>query len=149
MNPEFDLLGDPVPENWGRRGRPAHIPTAENRSKVRLLLAFGWTDRRIAQALRITAATLRKHYFVELRQRDEARPALEANALVMVYRAAADGNVGAMKELHRLIERDGLARAPRQETRAEPKGPPPGKKELANRAAQTAHQGTSWGDLLN
>ena len=72
----YDLLGDPVPTNFGQRGRPPHVPTEENRQKVRLLLAFDWTNQRIARALRITGKTLRKHYFRELRQRDEARPAL-------------------------------------------------------------------------
>ena len=69
MTVEFDLLSDPIPENFGKRGRPPHILTPENRNKVRLLLPFDWTDSRIAQALRITGATLRKHYFRELRQR--------------------------------------------------------------------------------
>ena len=29
----FDLFGDPIPENWGKRGRPQHIPTLKNRAK--------------------------------------------------------------------------------------------------------------------
>lgn len=48
----FDLLGDPIPEGFGKRGRPEHIPTVENRNKVRLLLALGWAalpDPRDAQ----------------------------------------------------------------------------------------------------
>lgn len=142
----FDLLGDPIPENWGRRGRPAHVPTIENRNKVRLLLAFGWADQRIAQALRITAPTLRKHYFRELRDRDEARPALEANALMMVYQGAAEGNVGAMKELWRHIERLDLQR-PQALKRAKPAKL--GKKEQATIDARTAHEGSGWGALLN
>lgn len=150
MNRNFDLLGDPIPENWGGRGRPQHIPTLENRSKVRLLLAFGWLEQRIAQALRITPPTLRKHYFSELRHRDEARPALEANRIAMVYKAAAGGNVGAMKELGRLIERDELVHPlPAMARDAEEKPEKLGKKEAANRAAHSAHQGTGWGDLLH
>ncbi len=90
----YDHLGDPIPPHFGKRGRPAHVLPAENRQKVRLLLAFDWSNQRIARALRITGKTLRKHYFRELRQRDEARPALEA----------------AMKELLRLIEHHDLAR---------------------------------------
>ena len=70
----FDLLGDPIPEGWGKRGRPPHIPTMRNRNKIRVLLALGWSKRWIASAIGITKATLQKHYFVELRQRDEARP---------------------------------------------------------------------------
>lgn len=56
MSMSFDLLGDSILENFGCRGRPPHLPTEENRNKVRLLLAFGWTTPRIAQALRITGA---------------------------------------------------------------------------------------------
>ena len=48
----FDLLGDPIPEGFGARGRPPHIPTTRNRNRVRLLLALGWTKARIAQGLR-------------------------------------------------------------------------------------------------
>ena len=43
----FDLLGDPIPERWGKRGRPPHIPIERNRNKIRLLLALGWTNLRI------------------------------------------------------------------------------------------------------
>ena len=142
----FDLLGDPIPENWGKRGRPAHIPTLENRNKIRLLLAFGWANKRIAAALRITAETLRKHYFVELRQRDEARAALKANAMMMVYRAAAGGNVGAMKELVRMIDRHDLTlpQAPKK-TKPEKLG----KKALAELAAKDVGPDNEWAGLIH
>ncbi len=63
MTGDFDLLG------WGKRSRPSHIAMERNRNKIRLLLA---SNTRIARALSITCATLRKHYFSELRQRAEA-----------------------------------------------------------------------------
>ncbi len=66
---EYDLLGDPIPPHFGKRGRPPHVPTAENRQKMRLLLAFDLSNQRIARALGITGKTLSKHYFRELRQR--------------------------------------------------------------------------------
>jgi DNA invertase Pin-like site-specific DNA recombinase len=56
----FDLLGDPIPPNWGKRGRPPHIPTQENRNKIILLLAQGWTNERIAGAIGITLNTLKR-----------------------------------------------------------------------------------------
>jgi hypothetical protein len=145
----FDLLGDPIPENWGRRGRPQHVPTQENRSKIRLLLGFGWTAERIARALRVSKPTLRKHYFAELRHADEARDALKAAHLMMVYRQADAGNVGAIKELGRLIERDELERIPQRRRAEEPKPEKLGKKEAADLAARSAHEGTEWGALLN
>lgn len=145
MAENLDLLGDPIPENFGGRGRPAHIPTRENRNKIRVLLAFGWTNKAIAQALRITAGTLRRHYSIELRQREEARPALKAKAIMLIFDAAAGGNVSAMKELQRLIEQDEIDRAPPRR----PREPKLGKKEAADRAAQDGHEGTGWGSLLN
>ncbi len=39
MTGDFGLLGDPIPETWGKRGRPPHRPTENNRNKIRLLLA--------------------------------------------------------------------------------------------------------------
>jgi hypothetical protein len=151
MEQIFDLLGDPIPENFGRRGRPAHIPTQENRNKVRLLLAFGWTDPRIAQALRITTPTLRKHYFRELRHREEARPALEASALMMVYKSAAEGNASAQKELLRLIDRLNMTAAEQainDRQQGDERAARLGKKEAAALAAQSAGEGSDWGDDL-
>jgi hypothetical protein len=49
MKHNLDLFGDPVPPNHGRRSRPAHIATRENRNKVLMLLALGWTNGRIGQ----------------------------------------------------------------------------------------------------
>ena len=74
MTDYFELPNDPIPENWGKRGRPVHIPTERNRNEVKLMLAFGWITRRITQALLIIGKPPIKYYFVELRQRDEARP---------------------------------------------------------------------------
>ncbi len=72
MTGDFDLPGDPTPENWGQRGRPAHIPAERNRNKIRLLLAIGLTNTRIARALGSTGATLGKHYF-RVRWRADAK----------------------------------------------------------------------------
>tara|TARA_R110002110_G_scaffold115958_5_gene287236 strand:+ start:2500 stop:2967 length:468 start_codon:yes stop_codon:yes gene_type:complete len=144
---DFDLLGDPIPANHGKRGRPPHIPTEQNRNKIRLLLAFDWTDTQLAKALRITKATLNKHYFAELRARDEAKPALQANHLQMVYQAAANGNVGAMKELGRQIERHDLAHVLRSQPQ-KPKEEKLGKKAQARVDARTAHEDTGWAEDL-
>jgi len=144
MDLKFDLLGDPIPDNFGMRGRPAHMPTEQNRIKIRMLLAFGWTNPRIAAALRITGKTLRKHYFRELRARDEARHALKASVMMAALNAASGGNVGAIKEVNRLIERDELAgmAPPKREPRPEPIG----KKEQLKRAAHSP--GASWAAIL-
>ena len=69
---QFDLLGDPIPKGFGKRGRPEHIPTIENRNKIRILLAFEWANNCIAWAVRITGGPLKKHYF-RVRWRADAR----------------------------------------------------------------------------
>ncbi len=38
---------DPIPENRGQRGWPAHMPVRENCNNTKLLLTLGWTDTRI------------------------------------------------------------------------------------------------------
>ncbi|MBP0438432.1 hypothetical protein [Tianweitania sediminis] len=97
----FDLLGDPIPANFGGRGRPPHVPTKENRNKIMLLLAQGWVDKRIAGALGISEPTLRKHYFRELKVRDLARDRVEAIGLLSLWNMGREGNVAAMKEYFR------------------------------------------------
>jgi hypothetical protein len=78
--------------------------------------------------------TLRKHYFFELRQRDVARDKLEARRFELAWRAAEQGNVGAMREFARLLERNDMMVAESAVGRSEPakrEGPetPKGKKE--------------------
>ncbi|CDN52524.1 Resolvase helix-turn-helix domain protein [Neorhizobium galegae bv. officinalis bv. officinalis str. HAMBI 1141] len=106
MNTNFDLLGDPIPEGWGKRGRPPHVATEKNRNKVMLLLAMGWSISRIANAIGITQPTLRKNYFQQLRQRDLARDRLEGARLELAWEIAKTGNVGAMREFGKLMDRN-------------------------------------------
>lgn len=148
MAENFDLFGDPIPENWGKRGRPPHVPTQRNRNKVMLLLGVGWPDRRIAASLGITKATLQKHYFRELRERNEARARLEGARIQMVFEAAAKGNVGAMKQLGQLIDTLGASIPTRPEA-SEPKPEKMGKKAAADKAAQSAHEQSSWAGVLD
>lgn len=97
----FDLLGDPIPPNKGKRGRPQHVPTKGNANKIMLLLAQGWTDVRIAGALGITIPTLKKHYFSVLKTRDIARDRVESIGLLSLWNMGREGNVAAMKEYFR------------------------------------------------
>lgn len=66
----FDLLGDPIPVDQGRIGRPSHLITSRNISKFNALMDAGWRRRDIAKALGISEPTLRKVYFAA----DEKRP---------------------------------------------------------------------------
>jgi hypothetical protein len=152
MDVILDLFGDPVPANWGRRGRPQHIATHENRNKVKLLLALGWSTERIAQALSITTPTLRKNYFRELKFRDEARSKLDARLRELLWLECCKGNVAAIKEFRKLQERDdviaGHAAFYAIGREQEDKQPKLGKKEQAELAAQTAGVDSDWGDDL-
>lgn len=146
---DFDLLGDPIPAGHGRRGRPEHIPTSENRSKVMLLMAMGWVDARIANALSVSIPTLRKHYFRELKTRDQAMDRVEAGRVSMLWAECRKGNVGAMREFGRLFERATAQRAAQSFGDEDERPERLGKKALARRAAESAGGGSDWGgDLL-
>lgn len=104
-NFDFDLLGDPVPEGFGRRGRPPHTPTDEKRRLVVQLLAFDWSPERIAASLNITPPTLRKHYFSQLKLREEARARVEAKLLSKLMAEAEAGNVSAIDKYFKRLDR--------------------------------------------
>jgi len=150
MNEKFDLFGDLVPENFGRRGRPQHIATQEKRNKVIMLLAFGWNNERIASALGISEPTLRKFYFRELRFRLEMRDRLDARIAEKLMEGVSSGNISAIREFRRLLERNDIMTPPgsmRPEAK-KTKPPKPGKKEIMALAARTGHEGTEWEGLL-
>lgn len=149
MDQIFDMFGDLVSANYGRRGRPQHVATQENRNKVNMLLAFGWNNERIAKALSITPPTLRKNYFRELKFRDEARDRLDARLAVLLWSQVESGNVAAMKEFRKLVEHNDLMLygqkiAPEQKA----KEPKLGKKEQMLVAAREPDTGTTLGDLM-
>ncbi len=102
---EVDLLGDPIPEGHGGRGRPPHMPTDEKRRLVMTLLAFGKTQDQIAAALGITAPTLRKNYKSQLKVCEEARQRLEAKVLSRLLEQVEGGNVAAIKEMFLRMEK--------------------------------------------
>ena len=149
MDGVFDLFGDPVPANWGRRGRPEHVPTQQNRNRVSMLVALGWSNPRIAAALYVTGPTLRKHYFSELKYREVARDRLEANIAIKLWEGVQAGNIAAIKEFRAMVERYDLMLYGQASPPAEkPKEPKLGKKELALAAAQSPDTGTTLGELM-
>ncbi|MGJ4888931.1 hypothetical protein ACQR1Y_12095 [Bradyrhizobium sp. HKCCYLRH3099] len=150
----FDLFGDPVPANWGERGRPEHIATQKNRNLVSMLVALGWSNARVAAALFITVPTLRKHYFSELRFRDVARDRLVAGLMMKTWEQVQEGNVGAIKQFVAMLDRNDLmlyghAAQPSTGKPAKQAKPPKlGKKEAAIAAAQNPDRGSALGDLI-
>jgi hypothetical protein len=146
MAESFDLLGDPIPEGFGRRGRPPHRVTDEKRKLVIQLQAFDWTMERIAAALSITPPTLRKNYFRELRAKAEARAKVDAALRQALWAQAEAGNLTAIKEYVKLLDKHDLAIAATVAPRKQPKL---GKKEAALVDAKGAGADTTWGKLVN
>lgn len=144
---DIDLLGDPIPEGFGKRGRPPHLVTAENRRKVMVLAAFDRSEEQIASALGITPPTLRKHYFRELRSRTEARQRVEGKLLSALLAEVDKGNVSAIDKLYKRLDRhDQMRLAPPVKKAKEPKL---GKKEQRLADASTAGRHGTWGELVN
>ena len=144
----LDLFGEPVPANWGERGRPQHIASQQNRNRVSMLVALGWSNIRIAAALFITLPTLRKHYFSELKFRDVARDRLNATMATKLWDLFMSGNVAAGKEFRDFVEKNDLMLYGQTERPAASKAPKLGKKEAALAAAQQPDRGNRLGDLM-
>ncbi|QBF32155.1 hypothetical protein [Thalassococcus sp. S3] len=157
MAREFDLLGDPIPENFGKPGANGHTPNAETCRKVRVLLVAGLTKARIAEELGITLPTLNKHYFRSGRVKVEAakeaaRADQRARLMLKLDEAVSAGNVSAMRALKVILDEEDIKQAARdaagegkpEKKRAAPI--PPGKKAQLTAAAAAALEED---DLLN
>lgn len=156
----FDLFGNPVRAGKGGRGRPPFEATEKERNKVKLLLSVGWSNQRIANALAVSLATLKRYFRAELKVRDQMQDRMEAARLQRAYDLADGGNVGAMRQLDRLIEKQhlagiakriGAAQTGADDDDSEEAAPRRklGKKEAAQNAAKTAGEDSEWGsDLL-
>lgn len=138
----FDLFGHPVRERHGQRGRPPYEPTDRDRNKIKLLLALGWSTARIANGVGISLATVKRYFRAELKKRDEMRDRLEARRFEIVMDLANDGNVGALKELSKMLERNDRMEIERQMAAkpSEPSRPAerPGKKAIDEQRAMAA-----------
>ena len=149
---DLDLFGDPIPDGFGKRGRPPHVATDRNRNKVMVLLAVGWLPGRIAAALGITEPTLRKHYFFELRSRSTMLDRLKAAHLTTLLDQMRSGNVQAIKEMGRIIDRiDAAQFGLGHDASDDDESEPPrrlGKKEAAQADAERAGEGSLWGNDL-
>ncbi|TPN43220.1 AraC family transcriptional regulator [Mesorhizobium sp. B1-1-7] len=106
MEPNFDLFGHPVREGFGNRGRPPYEPTEKDRNKVKLLLALGWANQRIANALGVSPATLKRYFRADMKERDAMRDRLDARRFEIALEQANAGNVTALRELGAMIDRN-------------------------------------------
>ncbi len=153
MAENLSLFGWPLKEPKEGAGRPEHEPTNENRNKIMMLLAIGNTIGDVAAAVGLSTKTLRKHYSPLLEARRVARLQLDAQLWAALYQKAIGGDVSAMKELGKRLDKHDLAEladkfgaAPRQQRAA--KSEKLGKKEIAQREAETAGVDSEWGDDL-
>lgn len=151
----FDLFGHPVRPGKGQRGRPPYAPTEKDRNKVKLLLALGWSNTRVAAAIPVSEATLKRYFRAELKERDQMRDRLDARRFEIAMEQANAGNIAALKELAKMLERSDLMRAGQrmdQPSASRPKAKVErlGKKEQAQRDAEAAAAGgdDEWGDDL-
>jgi putative ubiquitin-RnfH superfamily antitoxin RatB of RatAB toxin-antitoxin module len=102
----FDLFGNPVRAGAGERGRPAFEVTEKDRNKVKLLLALGWANVRVANAISVSPATLKRYFRAEMKVRDAMRDRLDARRFEIAMEQANAGNVAALRELGAMIERN-------------------------------------------
>ena len=146
---DLDLLGDPIPEGMGKRGRPPHLVTLENRRKVMMLAAFDRNELQIAAALSISVPTLKKHYFRELRSRLEARQRLEGKALYALVDQVEKGNAAAIALLFKRFDRHDMITGSALPRKPDAKQPKLGKKDQAVVDARESSRNGEWGTLLN
>ncbi len=113
------------------------MPTTENRNKVTLLLALGWSNLRIANALGIWPQALRKHYSPILKKRAEQRDRMDAAIASTYWKQFQEGSTAAGKAFIEFV-----ARNDRMEIEREMAGQPQterlGKKQLDERRAKDA-----------
>lgn len=139
---KFDLFGNPVRVGKGQRGRPAFEVTERNRNKVKLLLALGWSNDRIAAAIDASAATLKRYFRAELKVRDMMRDRLDAERLMAVFEMAEKGNVGAHRQFDKMLARNDLMQIEAQMARGDKGKPEPAPEKLGKKQidAERAHQ---------
>lgn len=134
--PEFDLFGNPVRDRKGERGRPPFEVTDRIRNKVKLLLAMGWANERIANAIEVSLATLKRYFRAELKTRDAMRDRLDAERLMVVTERALDGVVGSQRLLGEMMDKNDRMEIERRfSSDKQVKEPSMGKKQIdANKA---------------
>ena len=110
----FDLFGHPVRSGHGMKGRPPFVATERDRNKIKLLLALGWSNTRVANGVGISPATLKRYFRAELKVKDAMRDQLDARRFEIVMEQANAGNVGALRELSRMLDRNDQMEVERQ-----------------------------------
>jgi hypothetical protein len=142
---EKDLFGAPITQIRERWGRASFAKTKENQELVALLRAAGWSQGRIATYLGCDEKTLRKHFSRELQ---DGADLIEGMALEVTLKKMRSGNSVATTRIFEIIDK-GRVEPPAPKSKPEEKPEALGKKDQANRDAETAHRESGWGELLN
>lgn len=106
--PDSDMLGHPIPSNFGGRGAPAYAPSAEDVSVVMALWARKKSNAYCAAALGISEPTFNKYFFktkAQKAQRDQARAWVEGMTMRAVLKGVNEGNMAAVKQMREIMFR--------------------------------------------
>jgi hypothetical protein len=104
MAENLDLFGQPIYDWQGKPGRPRYERTEKDCNKVKLLLALGWSNERVANGIGVSLATLKRYFRAELKIRAVMRDRLNARRVEIAMEQANAGNIQALRELGRMIE---------------------------------------------
>lgn len=151
MDQDFDLFGNPIQPGLGQRGRPRYEATDKDRNKVKMLLALGWGNQRIANALDVSLATLKRYFRADLKIRDVMRDRLVARQFEIALEQANAGNMTALKLLDQMMDKNDRMYAARSIERAQGDADPKeklGKKQRAALEAEEAAGSSAWGNDL-
>jgi hypothetical protein len=136
---DLDLLGEPMTAHRDPRGRKKLKVSNELRERVAVLSAGGMDRIEIADAIGCCEKTLRTYFLPEL---NEGKSIKRAEAIARMFELGMAGSVPALKAFLALgVKADAIPRVPRP--------PKLGKKEQLVADAQTAHEGSAWGDILH
>ena len=121
---------------------------------VEAALARGWATERIAKAVGISPASIKRYFRAELKARDQAQDKLALAAFARLVRSAVgEGNMSAMRQLREELARDALTRKEREINRRQEEAEDAGigalgKKEQAAKEAGEVLRSGSWSGIL-
>lgn len=151
---QLDLAGEhqpaPVVVAEVHHSTEEHEPTIDTRLNVKLMKAKGWSHARIAAQVGINRGTLEKHYQLEL---EFGADFVQLKVMRNLWFASGRGNVSASD---RLTDMPGMGEGDGDDDDPLPAAAAAavrerglGKKEQANRDAESAHKGTKWEKWVN
>lgn len=140
---ELDMFGLPILPIRERRGRPSFGINRENQQLVALLRAAGWSQKRISGYMQCDEKTLRKNFSRELQ---DGADLIEGMALEVTLKKMRTGNSVATGRIFDIIDRGRIEPPPPKDD--DEKIVPLGKKAQADLDAETAHEASGWGNLL-